>query len=50
MIKRIKRAHRNFSRMDKAEKSDRIDAIGGTIVMGSLMIWILWIAAVWMSR
>jgi hypothetical protein len=50
MIKRIKRARRNFSRMNTAEQAERVDAVGGTIVIGSLMIWILWIAVIWMVK
>lgn len=50
MIKRIKRARRNFSRMNTAERADKIDLIGGTIVIGTLMIWSLCIATVWIMR
>jgi len=50
MIKRIKRARRDFSRMNKAEQADRIDLIGGTVIAGALMIWLLWIAVIWMVK
>ena len=50
MIKRIKRARRNFSRMNTAEQADRIDAVGGALVIGALMIWLLWIAVIWMVK
>ena len=36
--------------MNRAEQADRIDAVGGTIVIGSLMIWVLWIAVIWMVK
>jgi len=36
--------------MNTAERADRIDAIGGAVVIGSLMIWVLWVAVIWIVK